>query len=92
MQKCCYPKLKNLPLLPRQLVINVASNEYSKVVVWGSLPDGTTVVDCVFLDDGRIVSTYAKRARGLMVRYAAHVKVFGGRRWPHEIKRLFVKK
>ena len=53
----------------------MASNEYSKVVRRDHLPAGTTVVDCVFLHDGRIVSTYAKQARGLMVRYAASVKV-----------------
>ncbi|MFC4161021.1 peroxide stress protein YaaA [Chitinimonas lacunae] len=56
-----------------QVLVNLASNEYFKAVRPKQL--GVRVVDCVFEDgtDGRykIVSFYAKRARGLMVRFAA---------------------
>ncbi|EGD78179.1 hypothetical protein PTSG_12829 [Salpingoeca rosetta] len=60
----------------RLIVVNVASNEYSKVVnrdaltSAGAAAGGVVWVDCVFKHDGRIISTYAKRARGLMVRHA----------------------
>ena len=59
------------------VVINLASQEYFKAV------DGKTlkarVVECVFQelkgDQYKIVSFYAKRARGLMARYAATHRV-----------------
>jgi cytoplasmic iron level regulating protein YaaA (DUF328/UPF0246 family) len=59
------------------VVINLASQEYFKAV------DGKTlkarVIECVFQelkgDQYKIVSFYAKRARGLMARYAATHRV-----------------
>lgn len=47
------------------IVVNCASTEYSKAVL-PHLNDRAQVVECVFKDDGRIKSVYAKRARGLM--------------------------
>ena len=35
-----------------------------------ALPANVRWIDCVFKHDGRILSTYAKRARGLLVRHA----------------------
>jgi cytoplasmic iron level regulating protein YaaA (DUF328/UPF0246 family) len=54
----------------RGLLVNCASEEYSKSL----LPhlrerEGITVIDCVFKDDGRIKSVYAKAARGMMTRH-----------------------
>lgn len=55
------------------VLVNLASNEYFKAVRPKRLK--ARVVDCVFEDGGdgryKIVSFYAKRARGLMVRFAA---------------------
>lgn len=53
-------------------VINLASNEYFKAVDRKALH--APVIDCVFQDqkgdDWKIISFYAKKARGLMLRYA----------------------
>ena len=55
------------------VVINLASNEYFKAVDTQALK--AQVVDCVFQEykagQYKIVSFFAKRARGLMARYAA---------------------
>ncbi len=54
------------------VVINLASNEYFKAVDKKALR--YPVVECVFQDqkgdDWKIISFYAKKARGLMLRYA----------------------
>lgn len=54
------------------VVVNLASNEYMKAVDKKALK--LPVVDCVFQDqkgaDWKIISFYAKKARGLMLRYA----------------------
>jgi len=54
------------------VVVNLASNEYFKAVDTKALK--AQVVDCVFQENKagqyKIVSFYAKRARGLMARYA----------------------
>ena len=47
------------------ILVNCASTEYSKAVL-PHLDGRVQVVECVFKDDGRIKSVYAKRARGLM--------------------------
>ncbi|GMF36050.1 unnamed protein product [Phytophthora fragariaefolia] len=60
---------------PRVLV-NVASQEYFKSLPRGALEKAEiSVVDCVFKDDGKIKSVYAKRARGLMCRYLIQNRV-----------------
>jgi cytoplasmic iron level regulating protein YaaA (DUF328/UPF0246 family) len=55
------------------VVVNLASQEYFRVVDTQRLK--ARVIECVFEDwkDGRykIISFFAKRARGLMARYAA---------------------
>jgi hypothetical protein len=56
---------------PPLFVVNVASQEYSKVVDRSRLPEGTLWIDCVFKDSGRVLSFFAKQARGLMARYCA---------------------
>ncbi len=57
-------------------VVNLASVEYAKVALRPAL--NARVVDCVFEDwkDGRykIISFFAKRARGLMARHAVQVR------------------
>ena len=54
------------------VVVNLASNEYFKAVDKKALK--AQVVDCVFQDqkggEYKIISFYAKKARGLMLRYA----------------------
>lgn len=58
--------------MPSPVVINLASNEYFKAVDKKALK--FPVVECVFQDqkgaDWKIISFYAKKARGLMLRYA----------------------
>jgi cytoplasmic iron level regulating protein YaaA (DUF328/UPF0246 family) len=55
------------------LIVNLASQEYFKAVDRDALK--ATVIECVFEDykGGRykVISFFAKRARGLMARYAA---------------------
>lgn len=61
--------------LPRVLV-NVASQEYFKSLPKSALEAaGISVIDCVFKDDGKIKSVYAKRARGLMCKYLIQKRV-----------------
>ncbi|KAI9985938.1 hypothetical protein PInf_024729 [Phytophthora infestans] len=61
--------------LPR-ILVNVASQEYFKSLPSSALKAaGISVVDCVFKDDGKIKSVYAKRARGLMCRYLIQNRV-----------------
>ncbi|KAK1933875.1 UPF0246 protein [Phytophthora citrophthora] len=61
--------------VPRVLV-NVASQEYFKSLPKAALENaGISVVDCVFKDDGKIKSVYAKRARGLMCKYLIQKRV-----------------
>ena len=59
------------------IVVNLASEEYFKAVDLKTL--NARVVNCVFEDykNGKykIISFYAKRARGLMARYAIHKKI-----------------
>ncbi|HNU11105.1 MAG TPA: peroxide stress protein YaaA [Rubrivivax sp.] len=59
------------------VVVNLASNEYSRAALRPSLK--ARVIECVFEDwkDGRyrIISFYAKRARGLMARWAIEQRV-----------------
>ena len=44
--------------------------QYSKAVDFGKLEEaGGKVVTCVFKDDGRVLSVFAKRARGLFARH-----------------------
>jgi len=59
---------------PSPVVVNLASQEYFKAVDTGRLK--ARVVECVFEEakpDGyKVISFLAKRARGLMARYAIH--------------------
>ena len=61
----------------RPVVVNLASAEYAKVALRKTLR--ARVIDCVFEDwkDGRykIISFYAKRARGLMARHAVQQRI-----------------
>ena len=54
-----------------KVIVNLASQEYYKSVQKNVLLSDSSVriVDCVFKHQGRILSVYAKRARGLMARY-----------------------
>lgn len=60
------------------IIINLASKEYSKCVE-KYLADGDTYITCVFTDkvNGKLVQkgTYAKMARGEMVRFMAENKI-----------------
>ena len=56
------------------LLLNIASDEYFKVISLKHLypsdsQNNIKIVDCIFKDRGKIVSVYAKHARGLMARY-----------------------
>eukprot|EP01104_Vermistella_antarctica_P004519 TRINITY_DN14961_c0_g1_i1.p1 TRINITY_DN14961_c0_g1~~TRINITY_DN14961_c0_g1_i1.p1 ORF type:complete len:380 (+),score=101.35 TRINITY_DN14961_c0_g1_i1:152-1291(+) len=57
----------------KKFLINCASQEYSKALPREALDEDITVINCVFKDKGRIIATFAKKARGLMIRYAAAV-------------------
>ncbi len=58
-------------------IVNLASNEYFKAVDRKSLK--ARVVECVFEDfkgsDYKVISFFAKRARGLMARYAIQKRI-----------------
>lgn len=54
---------------PRKVIVNVASQEYFKSVALDALDADIEVIECVFKDDGRVKSVYAKRARGLLCKY-----------------------
>ncbi|EDQ86804.1 uncharacterized protein MONBRDRAFT_27937 [Monosiga brevicollis MX1] len=57
---------------PSKILVNVASQEYFKVVDTSVLQEkGCQVVEVVFQEAGRVVSVFAKRARGLFVRHMA---------------------
>ncbi len=55
------------------VIINLASKEYSKVVVKSLLPKGVRIVDIVFLqqqgDDLKQIVVHSKKARGMMSRF-----------------------
>jgi cytoplasmic iron level regulating protein YaaA (DUF328/UPF0246 family) len=56
------------------VIVNLASQEYAKAALRPKLVAQARVIDCVFEDwkdtGYKIISFYAKQARGLMVRYA----------------------
>lgn len=54
-----------------KIVVNLASQEYFKSVQKSVLlcDKNVRIVECVFKHQGRVLSVYAKRARGLMARY-----------------------
>ena len=54
-----------------KVVVNLASQEYFKSVQKNVLQcdKSVRIVECVFKHQGRVLSVYAKRARGLMARY-----------------------
>jgi len=55
-----------------KVIVNLASQEYAKSVNLKRLEEeGVTVVNCIFKDSGRVLSVFAKRARGLMARWCA---------------------
>lgn len=59
------------------VLINLASQEYAKAVLRPALR--ARVVDCVFQDEKagqwKVISFHAKRARGLMARYAIQARI-----------------
>lgn len=57
-----------------KILLNLASDEYSSALDEIGLPEGTRYVKCIFLDNGRVVTVHAKRARGLMTRFVAEQK------------------
>lgn len=71
---------ERLDAAPTRTIVNLASMEYARVALAPALRPvlNARVVDCVFEDwkDGRykIISFFAKRARGLMARHAVHVR------------------
>ena len=66
------------------LLVNLASQEYARAVLRPALR--ARVVDCVFEDwkDGRykVISFFAKRARGLLARWAIEQRIDSPRRLP----------
>jgi len=67
-------------------IINVASNEYSKVITKSGLPDKTRVIDIRFLQQGnndwKQVVVHSKKARGLLSRFIIKNKLTD----PEEVK------
>lgn len=59
----------NTHLIDGGILVNCASEEYAKAIPFERLRKNITVISCVFLDEGKIKSVYAKKARGLMARY-----------------------
>ena len=61
----------------RPVVVNLASQEYARVALRPALR--ARVIDCVFEDwkgdRYKIISFFAKRARGLMARYAVQHRI-----------------
>jgi len=53
------------------IVVNLASDEYSAAVNEAELPSGTRYIKVVFQNQGRVIAVHAKKARGMMVRYLA---------------------
>ncbi len=56
------------------ILLNCASEEYFKVIDKESLQrknNTIRIITCAFTDKGKVVSVYAKRARGLMSRYVS---------------------
>lgn len=64
---------KELNEVESEVIINLASNEYWKAVDQRTLK--APVITPVFKDNDKVVAIYAKRARGLMARYAVKNKV-----------------
>jgi len=56
---------------PNKVLLNCASDEYAKAIPFDKLDASIQVVDCVFRDRGKVIATYAKKARGLMARWVA---------------------
>lgn len=56
-----------------KVIINLASNEYSKVINKSLLPKGTRIIDIVFLqqqgDNFKQIVVHSKKARGMMSRF-----------------------
>lgn len=55
--------------LKDEVIVNVASNEFRQLI------DGLNIIDIIFLDDNQVKSTYAKAARGLLLRECAKLKI-----------------
>jgi len=59
-----------------RILVNVASKEYSTSVDLKKLRvEGAHVIECAFYDSGRILSVYAKKARGMMARFIVKERV-----------------
>lgn len=60
---------ETFPSTESVVLLNVASNEYFKAIQVEALQSNIELINCVFKDDGKVKSVYAKRARGLFCRY-----------------------
>ena len=64
--------VKELEQAEEKLVVNLASMEYWKAVDERVLEEaGARIITCSFLNDGRNLSVFCKKARGLMCRCSA---------------------
>mmetsp|Transcript_32158 Transcript_32158/g.65971 ORF Transcript_32158/g.65971 Transcript_32158/m.65971 type:complete len:255 (-) Transcript_32158:218-982(-) len=52
-----------------KILVNLASEEYSSSINPSELPSNSIFLNVIFRHKGRIISSYCKRARGLMARY-----------------------
>ena len=60
----------------QKVLLNLASQEYYKSINEKILNDNDiNVITCIFKDDGKIKSVYAKEARGLMTRYVVQHEI-----------------
>jgi cytoplasmic iron level regulating protein YaaA (DUF328/UPF0246 family) len=62
----------NVVVVVEQIVLNLASDEYSAVMNQDQLEEcGVQYIKIKFQQEGRVIAVHAKRARGLMARYVA---------------------
>jgi len=63
---------------PGAILLNIASEEYSKAINTKLLSKNIKMVSVRFEDGGKVKSVYAKRARGLMARYVCRTSGSAG--------------
>jgi cytoplasmic iron level regulating protein YaaA (DUF328/UPF0246 family) len=64
--------LNNCELKYGGILLNCSSEEYFKVIPLKLLNNNIKVINCVFFDKGKIISVFAKKARGLMCRFISN--------------------
>jgi len=60
------------------ILVNAASEEYSKAISLKALKPGIKIINIRFLDDGKIKTAYAKKARGSFARFVVRTSADTG--------------